>query len=67
MTWEVLGILTILSGIFVFLAVMFRWKIFMNFSRVQGVYKLLGDKLATVSYVGMSIILVIIGVMLVSG
>lgn len=62
-----IGIFCVLSGIFVILAVLFRWKIFMNFSRVQGWYKLLGDKLATVLYIVDGIILIGIGLLLMSG
>ena len=39
----------------------------MNFSRVQGWYKLLGDKLATVLYIVDGIILIGIGLLLMSG
>jgi hypothetical protein len=64
---ELIGVLTICSGIFSLLATIFKWKVFMNFSRVRGFYEDLGDKKATWLYVVFSVMLILLGVLLLLG
>ena len=64
---EFIGVLTIIFGIYSLLATVFKWKAFMNFSRVREFYEDLGDKKATWLYIVFSVMFILLGVLLLLG
>jgi len=61
------GLIMILLGAFIYLSIGFKWKPIYNHSRVQFIFKLLGNRGANMFYAILGSLAVVFGVILLSG